>query len=67
MNISSPEVTVHRTDHIGDGEVVSRVTLKFVYPDGRVALVHLTADKAMELGIQMEFVAAEVKPELMVW
>lgn len=63
MTILSPEVYVLKTDHTTREGVTSVVTLKFDYPDGP-AYVHLTADEAQVLGIQLELVAARVKPEL---
>ena len=64
MTFSSPQVTVVKTDHADRTGVTSFVSLKFVYSDGHVAYVHLDADRAQVLGIQLELVAAEVKPEL---
>lgn len=64
ISAPSPEITVHKTDLIDDAGVGSQVTLKFVYPDGLVARVHLSADEAQVLAIQCQLVAADIKPDL---
>lgn len=60
----NPETKVRRFDQLTPTGVTSTVSVKFIWPDEHVGIVHLDADRAQTLAAQLLMVAAQLKPEL---